>query len=73
VQRLSKYILVYRLVVIKEVCTAAHLHGLPVTAHLEITNAKDAINAGLDGIEHITSFGTVLLPAMEAEKYNNGF
>jgi len=55
--------------IIKEVCTAAHIHGLPVTAHLEITNAKDAINAGLDGIEHITSFGTVLLPAREAEKY----
>ena len=55
--------------IIKEVCAAAHLHGLPVTAHLEITNAKDAINAGLDGIEHITSFGTVLLPAREAEKY----
>jgi imidazolonepropionase-like amidohydrolase len=55
--------------IIKEVCAAAQLHGLPVTAHLEITNAKDAINAGLDGIEHITSFGTVLLPAREAEKY----
>lgn len=55
--------------IIKEVCVTAHLHGLPVTAHLEITNAKDAINAGLDGIEHITSFGTVLLPAREAEKY----
>ena len=55
--------------IIKEVCATAHLHGLPVTAHLEITNAIDAINAGLDGIEHITSFGTVLLPAREAEKY----
>jgi len=55
--------------IIKEVCKAAHLHGLPVTAHLEITNATDAINAGLDGIEHVTSFGTVLLPAREAEKY----
>ena len=54
---------------IKEVCAAAHLRGLPVTAHLEITNAKDAINAGLDGIEHITSFGSVLLPPMDAEKY----
>ena len=57
--------------IIKEVCAAAHLHGLPVTAHLEITNAKDAINAGLDGIEHVTSFGTVLLPAREAEKYKH--
>jgi len=55
--------------IIKEVCTTAHLYGLPVTAHLEITNARDAINAGLDGIEHVTSFGTVLLPAREAEKY----
>lgn len=55
--------------IIKEVCTTAHLHGLPVTAHLEITNAKDAIDAGLDGIEHITSFGIVLLPARQAEKY----
>ena len=54
---------------IKEVCTTAHLHGLPVTAHLEITNAMDAINAGLDGIEHITSFGTVLLHPRDAEKY----
>lgn len=55
--------------IIKEVCTAAHLYGLPVTAHLEITNAWDAINAGLDGIEHVTSFGTVLLSPYEAEKY----
>jgi imidazolonepropionase-like amidohydrolase len=55
--------------IIKEICAEAHIYGLPVTAHLEITNAMDAINAGLDGIEHITSFGTVLLPPMEAEKY----
>ncbi len=48
---------------------AAHLRGLPVTAHLEIANAKDAIEAGLDGIEHITSFGTVLQSVREAEKY----
>ena len=55
--------------IINEVCRTAHLHGLPVTAHLEITDAKDAIEAGLDGIEHITSFGTCLLPLREAEKY----
>jgi len=55
--------------IIKEVCKTAHLHGLPVTAHLEITNARDAIDAGLDGIEHVTSFGTCLLPLREAEKY----
>jgi imidazolonepropionase-like amidohydrolase len=54
---------------IREVCSTAHRHGLPVTAHLEITNAMDAIEAGLDGIEHITSFGTCLLPARDVENY----
>ena len=54
---------------IKEVCNEAHKYGLPVTAHLEITNAWDAINAGLDGIEHVTSFGPILIPPMEAEQY----
>jgi imidazolonepropionase-like amidohydrolase len=54
---------------IREICAAAHAYGLPVTAHLEITNARDAINAGLDGIEHITSFGTCLLSMREGEKY----
>ena len=54
---------------IKEVCRSAAKYGLPVTAHLEITDARDAINAGLDGIEHVTSFGLCLLPMREAEKY----
>lgn len=54
---------------IKEICKTAHAYGLPVMAHLEISNAVDAINAGLDGIEHVTSFGTVLLSPYEAEKY----
>jgi imidazolonepropionase-like amidohydrolase len=47
----------------------AHARGVPVTAHLEIVDAADAIRAGVDGIEHITSFGTALLPPREAEKY----
>jgi imidazolonepropionase-like amidohydrolase len=54
---------------IRTICSASHGYGLPVTAHLEITNARDAINAGLDGIEHITSFGTCLLPMREVESY----
>lgn len=54
---------------IREVCAAAKGHGLPVTAHLEVTNAMDAINAGLDGIEHVTSFGACLSPAREFEIY----
>jgi imidazolonepropionase-like amidohydrolase len=53
-----------------EVATkAAHARNVPVTAHLEIVDAGDAIRAGIDGIEHITSFGTALLPRREAEGY----
>jgi imidazolonepropionase-like amidohydrolase len=54
---------------IREVCEVAHAHGLPVTAHLEFTDVKDAITAGLDGIEHITSFGSFLMEPREAEEY----
>lgn len=50
---------------------AAHKRGIPVTAHLEITNAIDAIKVGLDGIEHVTSFGTALLPPQQEERYKN--
>ncbi|HZS03734.1 MAG TPA: amidohydrolase family protein [Blastocatellia bacterium] len=47
----------------------AHARGVPVTSHLEIVDATDAIRAGVDGVEHVTSFGTALLPLREAEKY----
>ena len=47
----------------------AHARGIPVIGHLEIVDARDAINAGIDGIEHATSFGTALIPLREAEKY----
>ena len=57
---------------IKAVTEAAHLRGIPVTAHLEITEAMNAIEAGLDGVEHITSFGLSLSPKREAEKYRQG-
>ena len=55
--------------IIREICKTAHEHGIPVTGHLEIANARDAINAGLDGIEHITSFGTCLLSPRKVEEY----
>jgi imidazolonepropionase-like amidohydrolase len=54
---------------IEVVTQAAHARGLPVTAHLEIVDAGDAIRAGLDGVEHATSFGTALLPLRAAEQY----
>src|SRR4030095_12579564 len=54
---------------IKVVTETAHARGVPVTAHLEIVDAADAIRAGGDGVEHVTSFGTALTPLREAEKY----
>ncbi len=54
---------------IRAICERADEYGIPVTAHLEITNARDAIEAGLDGVEHITSFGTCLVDPLEAEAF----
>ena len=57
------------LALIRVATETAHARGLPVTSHLEIVDATDAIRAGVDGVEHVTSFGTALLPLREAEKY----
>jgi imidazolonepropionase-like amidohydrolase len=54
---------------IRAAAEEAHRLRVPVTAHLEIIDARDAIDAGVDGIEHITSLGTALIPPMEAERY----
>ena len=54
---------------IEEVCQTAHARGVPVTAHLEITDPREAILAGLDGIEHVTSLGIALIPRLQAEEY----
>ena len=50
-------------------CETAHQRGVPVTAHLELVDADTAIRAGLDGIEHITSFGTALAESADAEHF----
>jgi imidazolonepropionase-like amidohydrolase len=57
------------LALIKVAIETAHSRGVPVMGHLEIVDARDSINAGIDGIEHATSFGTALLPLRDAEKY----
>ena len=49
-----------------DVCDA---HHIPCTAHLELLDARELIAAGLHGIEHITSFGTSIVPRIEAEAY----
>jgi imidazolonepropionase-like amidohydrolase len=57
------------LALMKVAIETAHARGVPVMGHLEIVDARDAIRAGIDGVEHATSFGTALLPLREAEKY----
>ena len=57
------------LALIRVAVETAHARGLPVTSHLEVVDARDAIRAGVDGVEHATSFGTALLPLRDAEKY----
>jgi imidazolonepropionase-like amidohydrolase len=49
-----------------EVCRE---RGIPCTAHLEILDAREVLRAGLDGIEHITSLGTSVVPRRRAEQY----
>jgi len=49
-----------------EVCNA---HHVPCTAHLEILDAREALLAGLHGIEHTTSLGPSVLPRRERERY----
>jgi imidazolonepropionase-like amidohydrolase len=54
---------------IKTVIDAAHARGVPVTGHLEIVDAAEAIRLGLDGLEHVTSFGVALAPLRQGEVY----
>lgn len=54
---------------IRVACATADARGVPVTAHLELTRADLAIKAGLDGVEHITSFGTSLAEPDVVERF----
>jgi len=54
---------------IQVVTETAHARNVPVTAHLEIVRASDAIAVGLDGIEHVTSLGMDLVPPQRAERF----
>ena len=51
------------------VIEACQARGVPSTAHLEILDARELIEAGLTGLEHITSFGTSVASPMQAERY----
>lgn len=56
---------------IEATCEQADKHRIPVTAHLELVDASDAVRAGVDGIEHITSFGTDLAEPAIAESFRS--
>jgi hypothetical protein len=46
---------------VRAVVEEARQHRIPVTAHLEIVPLLDALEVGVDGIEHVTSIGPALL------------
>ncbi|SHE64546.1 Imidazolonepropionase [Fodinibius roseus] len=48
---------------------AASKRNVPVMAHLELVDADDAIRAGLEGVEHVTSFGTALAGPKESRTF----
>lgn len=54
---------------IRAAAEEAHRYGVPVTSHLEIIDVRAAVEAGVDGVEHITSLGLALVPPMQAEQY----
>ncbi len=54
---------------IRVACETAKARGVPVTAHLELVNADEAIRAGLNGVEHVTSFGTALADPADADRF----
>ena len=53
----------------RAVIDVCRTRGVPCTAHLEILDARDLFRAGLQGVEHITSVGTAIVPALQAEAY----
>ena len=54
---------------VKAVIEEARTRGVPVHAHLGAVDPRDAIDVGLDGIEHATSLVRALLPPFESEAY----
>lgn len=54
---------------IRAACEAATHRGVIVTAHLELVDPAAAIEAGVRGIEHLTSFGPALAPREAVERF----
>ena len=54
---------------IRATCEAADARGVPVTGHLELVDARTAIAAGIDGLEHVSSVGTAVAEPEMAEAF----
>ncbi len=54
---------------LRVVAEEAHRRNVPVHGHLAIVDHRDAIRAGLDGIEHTNTICQPFLSAMEAEAF----
>ena len=54
---------------VRVVIEEAHRRGRPVHSHLGIVDPRDAIAAGLDGIEHATSLCRIFLSPRESEAF----
>ena len=54
---------------IRAVVEEADRRNVPVFAHLEAIDARDAIRVGIDGIEHTRSVGQALVTPKEAEAF----
>jgi imidazolonepropionase-like amidohydrolase len=53
----------------KAVIDVCQARRVPCTAHLELLDARELLDSGLHGLEHITSLGITLVPRIEAEAY----
>ncbi len=53
----------------KAVIDVCNEHHIPCTAHLELLDARELFNVGLQGIEHVTSLGISIVPRIQAEAY----
>ncbi len=56
---------------VRAACEAAAERGVIVTSHLELLDAGAAIEAGVRGVEHVTSFGVALASPQEAANFTD--
>lgn len=48
----------------------AHLHGIPVIGHLQMTSWQEGLDIGIDQLTHAVDWSAAMLPEAERERYN---